>query len=215
MRSKNKLKTCVIIFLMIAPLSADQSGHRTIETVADKTIAERLLPDDEVVTVHRDYNDRVTVPAPDGVSTVEELLVTGFGTALVVDVTRVHGILVLDGRWIRTRFEADIVEVLASGKNVTPGVVPAKGRSIVFSGDGGEITIGKVLVKTFRNISFPAHERYLVFLGDLIDGGDHQMLGTDPVIVRGDKLVAVPGSNTVLESVTLNAVRQMARGRKR
>lgn len=214
MRSRNSV--VVLMLVLAATVFGQQRGHRTIEYSPNRTIAERLLPEDKVVTVNQMHgNKRVIVPEPDAAESVDELLLGGYGTAAVIDVTRVSGVLVDEGRWIHTRFQGTVVEILAQTPATSSHAPLATGRPFTLSLYGGELRLGQVLVKTQGSLTFPEKTRYLVFLGGPFDGEGYLMAGDDPVVVRGNELDAVSGSNTKIASLTLERVREIARAIKK
>jgi hypothetical protein len=203
----------IVLFVVQLASLWGQQGTRTIPYAPNRTIAERLLPSDKLVQVHRPYDYPVFYPEPSARDILQGLLQEDYGTAAVVDVSIARGILVDEDRWIRTLFEGTVIEILNNPPGNT-GEPLATGAKISFSLDGGQLKIGDVLVKTTESLSFPVNRRYLVFLGPRYTDADHLMLGTDPVLIEGDKLVALPQSDTKLAGLTIADVRAMARRMK-
>ncbi len=202
---------------LVASAFAQDASHRTIEYAPSMSIAERLLPADQEVLVHRPYDYPVFDREPQPRDVLDDLLGGQYGTAVLMDVRSVRGVLVENGCWIETVFEGSVVETLSTaaidGRTISPLV---KGGILTASLDGGTVTIGKVRVRTTDSVSFPQNQRYLVFLGLYPDPDTgHVRLGSDPLMVRNNGLLAVPGSKTKLTGLTLDDVKRLARSNKK
>jgi hypothetical protein len=211
MRKTNSVAIVALSVVLFTPVGAQQAS-RTIPYAPNRTIAERLLPNDQVVQVHREYDYPVFKGEPSARAILQGLLEGMYGTAVLVDVAVVRGILVDDERWIRTLFEGTVVEVLSKAPTSGSRRVPlVKGDTVNFSSDGGQLKIGQVLVKTTGNLAFDAKRRYLAFLSPLSSEFDHLTVGADPILIEGQNLVSVPRSDTNLAGLTLADVRALAR----
>lgn len=206
MRVIQKLAVLAVIAAVVAPLFATQRGPRTITYNPGITIAEQLFPEDKVVRVGQMRDDVVFVPEPQSKDLLRKLFEDSSVTAVLVDVDSVNGTLAEDGCWIRTLLEGRVVEVISSGSVLSL----SKGDVVRFTSDGGTVRIDKVLVETTDLVKFVAG-RYLVFLGERYLHTEEPMVSTDPLMVRGTKLVAAPGSRSKLAGMSLDDVKQAAR----
>jgi hypothetical protein len=135
-----------------------ESRIRTIDYGTREPIASRLLPEDEVVMIHREFD--VAVPRPDAtVSDVLKDAVQRSDVVAIVDIHEVSGRLVDDGTWIRTRIVGAVHEIIRSSK---AGRFTQKQR-LEIDITGGEVRIGKVLVEA-EALQLVADRRYLLFL---------------------------------------------------
>ena len=120
-------------------------------------IVDRLLPDDEVVVISRGEED---ILLPDHDLTIPELIEEAVRMShliATVDVQEVTGFLADDGMWINTRVVGTVRQVLSSKKMPT-----RVGQRIEIEWAGGELRIGKVLVRAGYTIQ--PGRRYLWFL---------------------------------------------------
>jgi hypothetical protein len=135
-----------------------ESRIRTIDYGTREPIASRLLPEDEVVMIHREFD--VAVPRPDAtVSDVLKDAVQRSDVVAIVDIHEVSGRLVDDGTWIRTRIVGAVHEIIRSSK---AGRFTQKQR-LEIDITGGEVRIGKVLVEA-EALQLVADRPYLLFL---------------------------------------------------
>jgi hypothetical protein len=166
---KSDCTYCVLMLVLIAsalvavPI-ADQSERRVREMSysLDSTIADRLLPDDDIVVIERS-NDSVTeVPRPTVTQIIGGATVRA-DVVLILDVTESTGILIESGKWIETRITGTIRDVIRSSNDRQF----SRGARIVARIDGGELVIGKVLVRA-RSGSLvpdvPVHQSYFLFV---------------------------------------------------
>ena len=122
-------------------------------------IVNQLLPDDEVVLIHREFDVAVFYPEP----TVSESIVYSAQLAdvvAVVDVSDVDATLVEQGTWIQTRLVGTVRQVLRSSRRSRF----VRGQRVEAHLHGGQLRIGHVLIKTDPLLETPAHRRYLLFL---------------------------------------------------
>lgn len=207
------LSSLIIVVGICSVALVGQPVERTIEYAPNMSITDQLLPEDRVVVVHRSVDYQVLDPEPSPRDILEGLLRGRHGTAVIVDITAVSSELVDKGRWIETVLNGTVVETLstafADGKRVSSLPV---GNGLIASLDGGELSIGKALVRTSGKVAVPPKERYLLFLAPYVDPETgHRRLGADPLMVKGNQLVALPGARVPLVGLTLDDVRRLAR----
>jgi hypothetical protein len=140
------------------PLRAQRRAeHVRVIPEGLQPIVDRLLPDDEVVVISRGEED---ILLPDHDLTIPELIEEAVRMShliATVDVQEVTGFLADDGMWINTRVVGTVRQVLSSKKMPT-----RVGQRIEIEWAGGELRIGKVLVRAGYTIQ--PGRRYLWFL---------------------------------------------------
>jgi hypothetical protein len=140
------------------PLRAQRSAPhvRTIPEVL-VPVVDRLLPDDDIVVITGVEENGLL---PDHDLTLPELIEEAVGMSdliATVDVQGVTGFLANDGLWINTRVVGTVCQVVSSKKMPT-----RVGQRIEIEWFGGELRIGKVLVRAGHTIQ--PRRRYLWFL---------------------------------------------------
>src|SRR4051812_38964984 len=143
----------------------DAKHVRVIPYSLDVPIAERLLPDDEVVVVRRHVLSvrNTTVLSP---RQVIHHLLTFANAVLIVDVDRVEGVPAEQGRWIQTDMEGAVRETL---RHRPEHAFSVDRRIRIGDSNAGELTVGRTLVRTTVSdtgepLGVVAGARYLMFL---------------------------------------------------
>lgn len=209
----NKGMVAVCVVALTAAVAASQLPEKTrVIPFGLRSVAERLLPDDQIVVLARDDSDQRVIEREPTPSAAAKALVQGnFGNVALVDVSSVRGVLVDDGRWIDTQFEGVLVQAVSS-QETGKRILPSKGDLLSFSFDGGELKIGSVTVRTHNAMRFPIGQRYLVFLGPPVPWGTSTMVaGIEPLLVEGDRLKPVGSNRPPISSLRLRDVLQIAR----
>ena len=144
-----------------AELVAQQSSPRvrTLGRSFDVPIADQLKVDDEVVVFREEINKAVLSPDPSAQEVIEDASKAAELVA-VVDIRRVEPTLVLQGTWIHTRLTVTVRELIKP--STTRSL--SRGSVLAMEVSGGELRIGKVLVKALPILPFKSGEQYLVFL---------------------------------------------------
>lgn len=153
---------------------------RLIPDGVGMTIAERLLPGDEVVVIQRPIDASVYNEQPSAsdiiMSTVEIS-----GIIAVVTVDEVTPFLVDEDTWINTRIVTTVEDVvLVRRRSVSAG------QALEFHFVGGEIMIGHVLVKAWEPPVLRNGKRYLIFL----DNNSAKWATHAPLLIDGERLVS-------------------------
>ncbi|MBY0496341.1 MAG: hypothetical protein K2Y23_19200 [Cyanobacteria bacterium] len=206
----------LLVLASVVVSASEQLVERTrVIPFSDRPIVERLLPDDQVVVLARDDSDRsVTEREPTASEIVRSLLDSRFGNLVIVDVNQISGVLVDDGRWIDTKFDGVLADVVTTRTDRSVKL-PVKGAPISFSFDGGEVKVGNVLVRTNNAIPFPAKRRYLAFLGPPAGWGVGTMVAaTEPVIIDRNKLRGMGKTHPPITSLTFENLLRLARQRR-
>jgi hypothetical protein len=140
-------------------LALQEPKVRVIPRAANRSIVEQLLPEDRIVQVEQHLDLIDFDPEPTAREMIDFLIDTAEIVA-IVDVRDAVGTLVDDGKWIHTKLTGVPREVL----KVSGGSLVSRGKSIEVQLSGGELTIGKVLVRAGESIQFPKNRQYLMFL---------------------------------------------------
>lgn len=169
--------TCSPIFAQRRPPHV-----RTISHGLGISITDRLLPDDEIVVITREFDTVQFFPEPTAGQVIED--VVGMADIVaIVDTREVRGILVEDGTWIDTRVVGTVRDILSFSKNTRIG----RGQQLELQATGGEMMIRKVLVRAGRP-SIVSRRRYLMFLAaDPVTGVLNPI--RTPLLIENNKLV--------------------------
>jgi hypothetical protein len=136
-----------------------QATHvRSIE-YSGTPIADQLVPSDEVVVVRRKFD----VIEPQHFDTAEEIVDQTTRWAAGIAVVRFQSsqsVLVNGGTWIRTRMQTNIREVVKSTSRLTL----RKGQNVEVSINGGQLKIGRALVRSESVPRVAAGREYLIFI---------------------------------------------------
>jgi hypothetical protein len=127
---------------------------------------------------------------------------------VTVDVREVGALLVDHGTWVHTRLAGVVQAVLRSSQENTM----VRGRVLDIQLDGGELSIGKVVVKVGIPLLLPSHRSYLLFLRANRDTGVLSPTHT-PLLIEKGKLVGprqaesrIEGPPDPLQGLTLKEV---------
>lgn len=164
-RDHCSLCTVLAVFLLAAFHSvlprAQQAPPRVrvMSASANAPISDRLLADDEIVVVTRNDNSVVPVPEPSAREVVDDA-VERSDVIAIVEIDKVTGLLVEEGQWIETRVGGRVREVLKSWNSdeISPG------RALEWHITGGQLMIGKILVKAGGVFALQEGRPYLMFL---------------------------------------------------
>jgi hypothetical protein len=157
-------------------------------------ITERLLPDDDVVMIAREEESGIVYDPEPTAAQLIALTVIRSDIVVVLVPNEIGGLLVEDGTWIHTRVIGTTDEVFMSKRRrVTTG------QRLDFQTPGGEVRVGKVLVKALDTPKLTIGRRYLVFLRATDSG---TLFPThEPLLIENGKLsnwrVTEPGSSTI------------------
>jgi hypothetical protein len=174
---------------------------------AEQPIADRLLPGDDIVHISPDYD----VAMPDHVLNAAETIADAASRAdlvAIVDVNDVSAALVDNGSWIRTRLAGRVRQILKTSSRTRKHF--SEGNRVELYVTGGELKIGKVIVRAAEVLRLPAHREYLLFMRD-----DGASLGLGPTLTplmvdRGLLVdtfpIGVRNAATPLNGLALNAV---------
>jgi hypothetical protein len=136
---------------------------RIIQQWLKPPIAERLLPDDDVVVVERMFPPYVMNDVAQKMSRDEALrtVLSTSRAAVVVDVETVSGVLAESDTWLWTRAQTVLRETVAGA----PELTAKKGERVIVVEDGGETTIAGKTVRTEREVEpMRPGGRYLMFV---------------------------------------------------
>jgi hypothetical protein len=158
---------------------------RTLFWYPDAPIPGRLLPDDEVVRVERGgILDYIT---PSYKLTVEEVIADVAVRAdlvAVVDIDQVEGILSDADAWVSTRFTGTVRQVIRERK---VGDFQVRQQLQAYL-SGGEVLVGKVLVRIGDPQRWPVNQPYLLFLGRGGRQDGHLYALLSAVVIKNGKL---------------------------
>jgi hypothetical protein len=178
---------------------APQPRVRVVPYTVGKPITERLLPDDQVVVVSRLEEGAVFVQEP----TPLQMLRTAVDMSdvvVVIEVSQVIGTLVEEGTWIRTRVVGAVQDVMLSRDREIVGK-----QGLEIEADGGEVLIGKVVVKASQGPGVEARKRYLMFLM-AHPNRNVWFLAHLPLLIDNGKLVSTRQTRDPLDGLTLAEV---------
>jgi len=165
-------------------LTAAQAVHtRVIPYGFGASIEKQLRPDDDVVVVSRPREGVVFSPTP----SPEELIRYEVGLSdlvVVLNLTNVSPLLVDDGNWINTRLIGTLTTVLFDERRPV-----AAGRSLEVQTMGGELRIGKTLVRAWEPPHVEIGHQYLLFAAVNADTLVLQAI-YQPLRIDGDLLIA-------------------------
>jgi hypothetical protein len=167
-----------------------------------------LLPDDEIVLVTRHWD---LIDNGLGQRPFQELidhLTEASDAIVIVDVSDVSSVLVENGTWIATRISAQVREVLEAPAH------PRLSRGQRFTLEmieGGEVRIGKVIVKADDLILPRAKRQYLMFVS--LETGIVTPTQS-PLLIQDGRLVKIePGDDSAdrFGGLSLRDVREALR----
>jgi hypothetical protein len=175
---------------------------------ASRPLAAQLLPTDKVVEFFIDAEiDRVL---PDRPLTRQEWLAMGVLHAeqiVRVQLEAAEARLIDEGRWIATRLNCKVVEVLKAPPASTPHV----GSQLAFHVQGGEVTINRVRVRVDGTSVWQIGRSYLAFLRSEpypAYGLTSREDGPPPILLDRDRLQGLAGRSFELDGFTLAYVRR-------
>ena len=158
MRCTLAASAAALVSISLAVGNAQATRVRAIAYSA-RPIADQLLPDDEVIVVRREFDTIEPEHFSTGAEIIDQTIRWAAGIAVVI-FERSGGVFVDGGTWIRTKTEASVREVVKS----TPRLKLLKGQRLEVSINGGELNIGKVLVRTEDVMRIVAGKPYLIFI---------------------------------------------------
>jgi len=163
---------------------AEPAGHVRVFRASDQPIADQLLPDDEIVVVTPDYD----VAVPDHTLNAAETVIdatTRADVVAVVDVNRINAVFVDKGAWIRTQISGVLQETIKISSRVRP--LYRRGKSVTLNVSGGELQLGRVLIRAGHPLRLRLHSEYLLFMKD---HGDLGLSPTHtPLVISNGRLV--------------------------
>ena len=138
---------------------AAQPPAQRVRTIprTTKPIAQRLLPDDEVVVIDEIQERTVFDGEPTPALVIRHAMLGSVAVA-IVRVDEVLGVLADGGTWIDTRAVGQVERLLIPDKKE----ILTKDR-LQFETAGGEMMIGKVLVRAGKSLGVQPGSRYLMF----------------------------------------------------
>jgi hypothetical protein len=201
----------VIVACQVLP-RADYSALkvRTIFHTA-RPIPQRLEADDEVVIVVRD-EDVISFEGKWTAENVVQHAVGGSDLVAVIHVSEVDAAWVEEQTWIHTRVFATIDRLMRSGDPFLP-----TGGTLEVHAEGGELMVGRVLVKAGTALNVKPQERYLAFVDWREDTGEYYFVRPPARVVNGklsSKEKVGPPNRQVrdpLDGLTLARVAEMIR----
>lgn len=161
--SSKRIRSFMVLMILCAstagrPMAAQPAG-RAIPYDPHVPIAARLVPGDVLVLVQKALTTPF-VPSPTASESFDAEIrrLAGYEAIATVSVSSTEGGLVDRGTWIRTRVDAQTIEVLKGGARFTPA------GSVQFWHDGGKLQMDTVIVSAGVFPEFRDGRRYLVFL---------------------------------------------------
>lgn len=176
---------------------------RTIPAYAGVPIVDRLLPDDELVVITRDYDLVHAEPEPTVEQWIDEAIRTA-DTVAVVELREVGGILVDNGTWIHTKLSGIARDVLKTSADRRISAEDTIELELV----GGEMTFGKVRVQTNESMTFLTNRQYVMFLDVQ---GTTLAMGYAPLLIENERLIGIHNGGAAmnkLHAATLSDVRR-------
>ncbi|MEQ1935317.1 MAG: hypothetical protein ABL962_15770 [Fimbriimonadaceae bacterium] len=180
-----------------------QSKARAIPATTGPPIAARLLPDDDLVVVNRIVEGVQFDPSTTITDLVSEMT-TSADLVLRAKIEGFNSVLVEQGTWISTGVRAMSSVVFKSPTWATK----SRDLDVTFQVDGGEVRIGKVLVRTRPRIELQAGREYLLFLRASQAYGVLE-LRYEPLLIKGGRLfesAEPPDSQNLLVGATVEEV---------
>jgi hypothetical protein len=185
-----KLLIAISLSYLCVAIVAQQARVRTISYSSYQPIAERILADDEIVIINREFDSIESEPAEPTVDQFIDDAAQRADIIGVVDVRQVQPILVENGTWIHTRLTGVVQVVLKSaGKSI------ARGQSMSSEFHGGELRIGTVLVRAAYLMPFPTNREYLIFVNKFDDVGEPNAVVTPMLIENGRFVTSLPSGS--------------------
>jgi len=173
---------CVALLVSTQGGSAQEPRTRRIPYTG-ANIRQQLLPDDQIVQIVREQGAIQFDPAPTAPQLID-WVVSRSDVVAVGEIRESAGVLVEDGTWIRTRVVAVVEEVF---KDINRPL--RRGGRLEFNFNGGEVMIGKVLVKAWQAPQLHEGRRYFIFAAVNPDTG--VMFNTHaPLLIEGDTLIS-------------------------
>ncbi len=189
-----RVESTAVVLLLVAAAVVALSQTLKVRRMyyTPSPIADRLISTDEIVVITTDRDVAVPDPPPTAAQVIE--LATRQSDAItIVDVRTVEGVLVREGSWIDTVLQGTIAEVVKQ----PPGERLSGNAPISIEVGGGQVTIGKVIVRTDYIDVFKANRQYLVFTRRQQDGapaGPDAIL--NPLLIEDGTLVSTsPDAN--------------------
>jgi hypothetical protein len=130
--------------LLSTPMAAQAPHVRVIPRSTSPRIDQRLQEDDEIVRIVEEEGNGIEFSADPSAEGLLAHLVGLSDVIAIVEVHEVTGTLAENGTWINTRVSATVREVF---KDVNRPLRP--GGVLRFEWSGGELKIGRVLLKTW------------------------------------------------------------------
>ena len=174
----------LIAIVGLSPKIESQAHVRVIPFVYRGSISDRLLPDDEIVEVTREFDSARQDGDVTSSQAVEDAVVRSDFVG-IVDVRFVDASLVDGGAWIRTRLQGTVREALKAPARY------AKGQALEAFLTGGVLNVGNVVVRAGTVQRLPAPAQYLLFLARSSDPSSRELWPTYlPLVVVQGKLVS-------------------------
>jgi hypothetical protein len=152
------MRRLIVIVVLISVSLVGAAAQRVRHVEYGRPIAEVPQPGDSIVIVDREFDVAQSDEKPTPAVAIQDLTQRAAAVALV-EVTDVSTELVEEGRWMRTRLTASVVEAVRSA-----GLTLAEGQRVSLTVGGGEMTVGGVLVRTSAFSRPLPLGRYLVFI---------------------------------------------------
>ena len=203
-----------MIAVAVAPSSkaTAQDGKRPRVIFFDTfPIADKLRPDDEVVVVEMRADEVVTDETLSGFKALQAAARRRTAVVATIDVSDVRGELAMNGAWVHTVFRGTVAQVHRVGSVAGRRRRVERGERIEFHISGGEATIRHVLVRADQTVPFPTARQYVVFLSEMETEHGWSLVDTVPLLIEGDKLVAVAPATSPMSGVTLSDLRRAVR----
>ncbi len=198
--------TIVILCLPTVAFSQSAPKVRRIGFNGDP-IADRLLPDDEVVVITPIGESIGGFYDQPPAELFKHIAQSRRSTIAVAEVTGVSGVLADEGSIVRTRFVGRVLEVVAASNQGMEQIRP--GEPLEFSVYGGETVVRGVVVRTERLVVYPSPAKYLVFIDPILT--DHGwMVVLAPLLVTGDALAPVRPAVSLFTGLSLPDMRRIA-----
>jgi hypothetical protein len=182
--------------------------HVVHDFLNEHPIADVLRADDEMVVL-----DEAGTGIELGHSPTAAELVTMSSLSsefvMILEVVESQSHLVENGAWIRTSVRGRVIDVLR-----TRGVTASPGKMFAAEIEGGELKIGKVLVRSEIAGPLKSGRRYLLMLQDTGTGAFYYMYW--PLLVTGNKVSTVDygASPDSVTGLTVEKIKSLVRNAK-
>jgi hypothetical protein len=152
----------------------------------DRPLADRVQPDDDVLVLDEGGNTASAGEHPTADQLID-LSTTFSDLVVVLNITDAETHLVDEGKWLRTGLSGVVTDVLMA----SPERPMAAGEHVALEIEGGQLQIGRTLVRSAVSATLAKQGKYLLFL-ELNHRTGAFFLMRWPMIVVKDRLQPVP-----------------------